>query len=68
MFNHLNRDAEWTSIKTNCDFDYIVIGSGFCALAFIHEIIQQDPNATVLCLERGGETDNGVYKVEHPGR
>ncbi|KAF8421357.1 hypothetical protein EV426DRAFT_551212 [Tirmania nivea] len=51
-------DAEWERIKTNNEgagqFDYVVIGSGFCAMAFIREIIDRQTNAKILCLERGG--------------
>ncbi|CAF1134365.1 unnamed protein product [Adineta ricciae] len=34
-------------------YDYVVIGSSFCSLGFIHQISQRDPNAKILVLERG---------------
>ncbi|KAF4339709.1 FAD NAD(P)-binding domain protein [Fusarium beomiforme] len=36
------------------DFDYIVVGSGFTALAFIQKALDLNKNAKILCLERGG--------------
>lgn len=35
------------------DYDYIIIGSSFCALAFIHQISHNHPKARILVLERG---------------
>ncbi|KIJ62398.1 hypothetical protein HYDPIDRAFT_169087 [Hydnomerulius pinastri MD-312] len=35
------------------DFDFIVIGSGFTALAFIKETLKRNPDRKILCLERG---------------
>jgi hypothetical protein len=37
------------------DFDYVVVGSGFTALAFIQKALELDPCAKILCLERGGK-------------
>ncbi|PNP54753.1 hypothetical protein THARTR1_04958 [Trichoderma harzianum] len=34
-------------------FDYIVIGSGFTALAFIDEMLKHDKKKRILCIERG---------------
>ena len=34
-------------------YDYVVIGSSFCSLAFISRILQNDPKAKILVLERG---------------
>ncbi|KAK4159540.1 hypothetical protein QBC43DRAFT_381827 [Cladorrhinum sp. PSN259] len=47
-------DQTWGNILAHGDFDYIVIGSGFTALAFIHKALELDPRAKILCLERGG--------------
>ncbi|CAE6362802.1 unnamed protein product [Rhizoctonia solani] len=35
------------------DIDYIVVGSGCTALAFIQETLKRDPKKTIVCLERG---------------
>lgn len=49
-----NSDATWSNILAGGKFDYIVIGSGCTALAFIDEVLKQDKNKRILCLERGG--------------
>ncbi|KAK3292351.1 uncharacterized protein B0H64DRAFT_347116 [Chaetomium fimeti] len=46
-------DATWSNILAGGKFDYIVIGSGCTALAFIDEVLRQDKNKRILCLERG---------------
>ena len=46
-------DEEWESIKSKGDFDYVVIGSSYCALGFIDRISKNNPNAKILVLERG---------------
>jgi hypothetical protein len=50
----LRRDANWNNLKTLDMCDYIVIGSGCTALAFIEEALTLDPYKKILCLERGG--------------
>ncbi|KAM3452931.1 hypothetical protein MY3296_004200 [Beauveria thailandica] len=47
-------DQTWANILAHGEFDYIVIGSGFTALAFIQKALQLDPYVKILCLERGG--------------
>ncbi|KAI8963995.1 hypothetical protein F5Y11DRAFT_364547 [Daldinia sp. FL1419] len=47
-------DATWDNILAHGKFDYIVIGSGFTALAFITETLKNDENKRILCIERGG--------------
>jgi hypothetical protein len=47
-----------TTTKTIADlvdnyYDYIVIGSSFCSLAFIHRTLQNDPKAKIIVLEKG---------------
>ncbi len=34
-------------------YDYVVIGSSFCSLAFIHRILQNGPEAKIIVLEKG---------------
>ncbi|KAI0844297.1 hypothetical protein F5Y00DRAFT_266685 [Daldinia vernicosa] len=46
-------EATWTNILAYGKFDYIVIGSGFTALAFITETLKHDVNKRILCIERG---------------
>jgi len=61
MFRDLGPDflySHYTVINTiadilNNDYDYIIIGSSFCALAFIHQISHHHPEARILVLERG---------------
>ncbi|KAH0432022.1 2-keto-gluconate dehydrogenase [Colletotrichum camelliae] len=35
------------------EYDYIVVGSGCTALAFIQEVLRKNEHARILCLERG---------------
>ena len=48
-------DETWSNILAHGDFDYIVVGSGFTALAFIQKTLELDPCAKILCIERGGK-------------
>ncbi|KAH7629798.1 hypothetical protein B0T09DRAFT_136639 [Sordaria sp. MPI-SDFR-AT-0083] len=52
--NYFASDQTWGNILAHGDFDYIVIGSGFTAYAFIQKALDLDPGAKILCLERGG--------------
>ncbi|KAF4551273.1 Hypothetical protein D9617_14g077300 [Elsinoe fawcettii] len=47
-------EETWGNIQATGDFDYIVVGSGFTALAFIQKALKLDPRVKILCLERGG--------------
>ncbi|KAF8600255.1 FAD/NAD(P)-binding domain-containing protein [Ceratobasidium sp. AG-I] len=52
--DYLVSDETWEDICNHSqDIDFIVIGSGFTALAFIEETLKRDPNKKILCLERG---------------
>lgn len=46
-------DITWSNILDHGKFDYIVVGSGCTALAFIDEALKLDKNTRILCLERG---------------
>ncbi|KAF8243517.1 FAD/NAD(P)-binding domain-containing protein [Wilcoxina mikolae CBS 423.85] len=46
-------DAKWANLKNLDMCDYVVIGSGCTALAFIEEALRLDPCKKILCLERG---------------
>ena len=48
-------DQTWGNILSHGDFDYVVVGSGFTALAFIQKALELDPCVKILCLERGGK-------------
>ncbi|GAB1539746.1 hypothetical protein NUACC21_24130 [Scytonema sp. NUACC21] len=45
--------SEWKHVREEERFDYIVIGTGFCALGFVDRILDKNPNARILILERG---------------
>ena len=48
-------DSEWKSILESSEqFDYIVVGTGPCGLAFVQRILQSNPHSRILVLERGG--------------
>jgi choline dehydrogenase-like flavoprotein len=46
-------NTAWKQIREERQFDYIVIGSGFCAYAFAQRTLEGDPHARILILERG---------------
>jgi choline dehydrogenase-like flavoprotein len=43
----------WKEVRETERFDYIVVGSGFCALGFVERVLRNDPNARILIIERG---------------
>ena len=47
-------DEEWRESCNRQDYDYVVIGSSFCALAFTTRVLQNKPDAKTLIIE-GGE-------------
>ena len=44
----------WDAIVDHGEFDDVVCGSGFCALAYVSEALARDPMRKILILERGG--------------
>ena len=46
-------DKDWPDLSKKGDFDYIVVGSSFCCLGFIHQVIANNPFAKILILEYG---------------
>ena len=47
-------DEEWKrDIQHTGEFDYVVIGSSYCALGFITRVAANNPKAKILVLERG---------------
>ena len=47
-------DNTWDAILDHGEFDDIVCGSGFCALAYVSKALELDPMRKILILERGG--------------
>ena len=45
--------GEWKRVREEEQFDFIVVGSGFCALAFVERTLRQNPHARILVIERG---------------
>lgn len=45
--------GEWKRVREEERFDYIVIGTGPCGLAFVERMLRQNPNARILIIERG---------------
>jgi choline dehydrogenase-like flavoprotein len=46
-------EGAWKHAREEEQFDFVVIGSGFCALAFAERTLSHDPHARILILERG---------------
>lgn len=46
-------NEQWESIRSSGNFDYIVIGSGFCGFAFVERILSSNRRARILMIERG---------------
>ncbi|MEY8688881.1 MAG: GMC oxidoreductase [Leptothrix sp. (in: b-proteobacteria)] len=46
-------DTDWKRVREEEQFDYIIIGSGFCALAFAERILAARPQTRILMVERG---------------
>lgn len=46
-------DDEWKKNRNCGHFDYVIIGSSFCALAFTTQALKNNPNAKILIIERG---------------
>ena len=46
-------DKDWPDLSKRGDFDYIVVGSSFCCLGFIHQVLDRNPFAKILILEYG---------------
>ncbi|XOI98805.1 hypothetical protein ACMX2M_23695 [Paenibacillus polymyxa] len=44
---------EWKRVREEERFNFIIIGSGFCALGFADRVLQNDPHARILIIERG---------------
>lgn len=49
-------DKTWEDIIKGRQFDDIVVGTGFCAWAYVTEALKRDPFRKILMLERGGSS------------
>ena len=47
--------ATWNDVVARGEFDDVVVGSSFCALAYVDEAFKRDPFRKILILERGGK-------------
>ena len=46
-------NEEWKVIQEAGEYDYVVVGSSYCALGFITKVAENNPNAKILVLEQG---------------
>ena len=46
-------DEEWNKDRTEGQFNYVIIGSSFCALSFVNQMLQKNPKTKILIIERG---------------
>ncbi|XP_065887911.1 uncharacterized protein [Dysidea avara] len=46
-------DDKWERICQSGEFDYVIIGSSYCALGFITKVAENNPKAKLLVLEQG---------------
>jgi hypothetical protein len=54
-------DSTWEAIVDHGEFDDIVCGSGFCALAYVSEALKRNPHRKILILERGGACSHSIF-------
>lgn len=45
--------VEWERVRREEEFDYVIVGSGFCGLAFAQRILKNSPQARLLIIEGG---------------
>jgi hypothetical protein len=60
MTNVFMSEERWNESREHGNFDYVVIGSSFCAWAFTQRMLENNPKAKILILERGE-----YYYLEH---
>ncbi|ADV48069.1 hypothetical protein Celal_0734 [Cellulophaga algicola DSM 14237] len=55
VMNHVffTTQSDWKKIQETEQFDFIVVGSSFCCLAFVERTLSKNPFAKILILERG---------------
>ena len=47
-------DEKWHFERRKANYDYVIIGSSFCALAFVKRALKNNPDAKIIIIERGG--------------
>ena len=50
---YFETDAQWEIDRTSGDFDYVIVGSSFCALGFTHQMLKNNPTVKILIIDRG---------------
>ena len=50
---YFETDAQWEIDRTSGDFDYVIVGSSFCALGFTHQMLKNNPTVKILVIDRG---------------
>ncbi len=53
-------------LEESRDFDYVVIGASFCALAFIRGVLKNNPLAKILIIERGDYIPPEYFETRTP--
>ena len=51
--NYFMTGKEWDENRKCGNFDYVIVGSSFCALAFTTQALKNNPDAKILIIERG---------------
>ena len=46
-------NAGWKAAREDTSYDYVIVGSGFCALAFAERALKNQPASRILIVERG---------------
>jgi hypothetical protein len=46
-------NAGWKAAREEKAYDYVIVGSGFCALGFAERVLKNNPDSRILILERG---------------
>jgi len=59
-------DEEWKTMQQTEEFDYVVIGSSYCALSFISKVAKNNPCAKILVLEQGQYFHPGNFQNLSP--
>jgi len=43
----------WKAARESNEYDYVIVGTGFCALAFAKRTLSRNPHSRILMIERG---------------
>ena len=50
---YFETDAQWEIDRNSGDFDYVIVGSSFCALGFTHQMLKKNPTVKIIIIDRG---------------